>query len=276
MLQKTKKLFFCNLQNIIIPVALLLGIMVSGFYVKNISLLYILKEPAGPSYPGDEHVINADEFQSRLAKFQPDNVVAETQQEDVAPSRNITLTGIIASNQPGRSLAIVMENGAQHTYREGDKLSTPPEGFINKIGDNTIEIKENGKVFSLILVERTAMPSENQVNNTPPENAEETGRDWDDYIITSPVYQKNALVGLRILPGKQKEMFAHFGLHPGDIVVKIDEYDLTVPSNIDQARAAWQQSLTVQLVIMRNNQKSLFNLSLNDINEKLINNHAQE
>jgi len=273
-LQQAKKLSFCNLQNIITPVALLLGIMVSGFYVKNISLLYNVKEPAGQSSPGSKNLINANALQSRLAKIQPESVSAVTRQEDAAPQRNITLTGIIASDNPGRSLAIVMENGEQRTYREGDKLASPPEGVIGKIGDNTIEIKERERVYELILVERTATSSAVQVNDAPAEDTEEKG--WDDYIITSPVYQKGALVGLRIMPGKQKEMFTHFGLRPGDIVVKIDEYDLTVPSNIEQARLAWQQSPTVQLVIIRNNQKSLFNLSLNDINEKLINNHAQE
>lgn len=273
MLHKAKKLFFCNLNNLLLPVALLLGIMVSAFYIKNIYFLYRAKLPAGQPYSGSERVINADEFQSRLAKPRLADEPVDAPQE-AAPLRDITLTGIIASNTPGRSLAIVMENGEQHTYREGDMLSAPPEGIISKIGDNTVEITERGNTYNLILVDPATHSSNDQANNILPENTAKKG--WDDYIITNPVYQKGTLAGLRIMPGPRKEMFTQAGLRPGDIVIKIDEYDLTDPSTIEQARLSWQQSFTVQLVIMRNNQKSLFNLRLNDINEKLSNNHAQE
>jgi general secretion pathway protein C len=272
-LQKAKKLFSCNLKNLLFPVILLLGIMASAFYIKNIYFLYTLKESSDRSYIGKNLPLEPIDFQGRLAR-KPSTEVPVVASQDEVPLQGIILTGIIASNQPERSLAIVLEKGEQHTYRKGDTLSSVPEGMISDIGVNSIKIKGRDKHYTLILVERTDTPSVENVNNKLMPTNSEYG--WDDYIISNPVYEKGKLIGLRLMPGKQKMRFTHYGLRPGDIVVKIDDYDLTDPAQLEQARLSWQQAFAVQLVIIRNNQKTLFNLRLNNINEKLINNHAQE
>ncbi|PLR30990.1 hypothetical protein CYR55_21560 [Chimaeribacter californicus] len=247
--------------------------MASAFYIKNIYFLYSLKESSARSYSGNRFSLDPIDFQGRLAR-KPSVEVPVTASQDEVPLQDITLTGIIASNQPGRSLAIVLEKGEQHTYRKGDTLSSLPEGTISDIDVNSIKIKGRDKHYTLILVQRADTPSDENVSNTLTPINSEYG--WDDYIISNPVYEKGSLIGLRLMPGKQKTGFTLYGLRPGDIVVKIDDYDLTDPAQLEQARLSWQQSFAVQLVIIRNNQKTLFNLRLNDINEKLINNHAQE
>ncbi|WP_298440632.1 type II secretion system protein GspC [uncultured Ferrimonas sp.] len=162
----------------------------------------------------------------------------------------ILLTGLVASSQEDRGIAIIESSGNQETYGIGDKIKSTNASLHEVYADRAI-ILNQGRYETLMLdgVEYTReVSSETQRLRKAPvkdvrDNAAVSGAVAEarqamlsdpgkltDFISISPVRDREAggMKGYRLNPGKKgRQLFLEAGLKPNDLAVSINGYDLT-------------------------------------------------
>ncbi|QIZ78410.1 type II secretion system protein GspC [Ferrimonas lipolytica] len=162
----------------------------------------------------------------------------------------ILLTGLVASSQEDRGIAIIESSGSQETYGIGDRIKSTNASLHEVYADRAI-ILNQGRYETLMLdgVEYSReMTQETQRLRKAPvtdvrDDAEVSQAVADarqamlsdpgkltDFISISPVRnrEEGGMKGYRLNPGKKgRELFVDAGLKPNDLAVSINGYDLT-------------------------------------------------
>lgn len=165
-------------------------------------------------------------------------------------SLSILLTGVVASTAEQHGLAVIESQGSQDTYSPGDKIKGTSASLKEVYADRII-ITNAGRYETLMLdgleftTTNTANTQLQQARTEKPlqiDRRDETlGRDIQesrdqlladpgklaDYLAISPVQQNGELLGYRINPGKNPELFQKAGFKPNDLAKAINGYDLT-------------------------------------------------
>jgi len=185
---------------------------------------------------------------------------------------NISLTGLLASTDPGRSIAIIAQGSNQASYLIGDKIDGTPARLRAVLPDRII-IDNQGRDETLMLdaesatAPRSAMPSapsaqpagalaalRDDINSNPAELL--------DYITISPVREENVLKGYRLNPGRKPELFGRLGLQPNDLALNINGYDLREPAQAMQAMQQMKEVGQLEMTIERDGVQQSLSVSL--------------
>lgn len=207
-----------------------------------------------------------------FGKTQVEQAKAPVQTVDAPKTRlRLTLTGVVASSDPERALAIIESGGSQDTYAVGDTIEKTkaelqqvlPDRVLLKYQGNTETLMLDGETFSR---SGTPIPSS---RGSKQANLTDLRKDLlanpakiTDYVRISPVRKNNKLVGYRVNPGRERTLFKEIGLEPNDLAVSLNGYDLT---DTQQAMAIARQlaELTeMSLTVERNGQLHDVYLSL--------------
>ena len=184
---------------------------------------------------------------------------------------SINLTGIVAvSNDDKAGLAIIESQGRQVSYLVEEVVQGTRAEVAQILPDRVI-LSVNGRFETLMLdgldfSKKVSMPvlaareaqdmgpqkieqSELQINatadpdvkeaiiETREELLEEPGKLFD-YIRVSQAMNDGELIGYRLSPGKEPELFKQMGLQNNDLAVAINGYQLT---DLKQAMAAMNE-----------------------------------
>ncbi len=212
-----------------------------------------------------------------FGKPQVEQTIAPQVQTIDAPKTRLrlTLTGVVASSDPERALAIIESGGSQETYSIGDTIARTkaeleqvlPDRVLLKYQGNTETLMLDGETFS-----KTGTPISS--GRTPAKGGKQPSlsdlrKDLlanpakiTDYVRISPVRKNNKLMGYRVNPGRDRTLFKEIGLEPNDLAVSLNGYDLT---DTQQAMAIAKQlaGLTeMSLTVERNGQLHDVYLSL--------------
>ena len=196
---------------------------------------------------------------------------------------NLTLTGVVSSNDPKVGAAIVENNGKQNTYGVGDKIDGT-NATLDELYVDRVIIKNRLTRETLMLDgidfdqanqnrERQARQEEqeydipqgpNQVDMSDEdlEDASESAREmreqisqsptsFTDFIAIRPHAPNGELVGYQVSPGKQPDFFRAVGLRSGDIVTQINGLDLSDPSQSLEAINVLREAQSLQLEVLR-------------------------
>lgn len=153
----------------------------------------------------------------------------------------LTLTGLLASSDQTRAMAIIKYQNKQNSYFVGDVIAS--QAKIVRIEPTGVMIDENGKLTLLSYKDDLTASAVNHTNRSSPPIVEESPSDGQvstelkeellaspqrlfDFIAIAPVKEGDELVGYRINPGKEAEMFTQLGFMPGDIAVEINGVSL--------------------------------------------------
>lgn len=185
---------------------------------------------------------------------------------------NISLTGLLASTDPGRSIAIIAQGSNQASYLIGDKIDGTPARLRAVLPDRII-IDNQGRDETLMLdaesatAPRSTMPSapmgqqggslaalRDDINSNPAELL--------DYITISPVREENVLKGYRLNPGRKPELFGSLGLQPNDLALNINGYDLRDPAQAMQAMQQMKEVGQLEMTIERDGVQQSLSVSL--------------
>jgi general secretion pathway protein C len=168
---------------------------------------------------------------------------------------NVKLTGLVAvPNQPDAGSAIIEHRGAEATYAVGDTLDGT-RAKLHQVLEDRVLLEQNGRFETLMLdgVEFTRIAQANaglgQSDNPGDAVAVEepivlaesiasgvinpdvqARRDeilaepmkFFDYVRVSPVQRDGQLVGYRLMPGKDADIFARMGLQQNDLAIEIN------------------------------------------------------
>lgn len=199
----------------------------------------------------------------------------------------LTLSGLVASDNTETAAAVIENRGKQETYGIGDVILGTRASLEQVLIDRVI-IKQLGRLETLMLDGADYnQPAENIANkkaklnaraNTPREalnttnvvdqrfndkltqNAAQLRADISkdpgkitDYLRISPVREDSQIVGYRLSPGKNPAFFKLSGLKSGDIAVQMNGYDLRAPIEAVQALSALKTERDISLLIERKN-----------------------
>ena len=86
----------------------------------------------------------------------------------------------------------------------------------------------------------------------------------DDYLVLKPLIEKGQLEGYNINPRNASPFYSHAGLEKGDVVVKVDDVDMTKEAQAKEIVARWSKMKEADVVIRRH--AHLENIRVNVLN----------
>lgn len=193
---------------------------------------------------------------------------------------SIQLTGVVASTANQKGLAIIESSGSQETYSLGDKIKGTAASLKEVYADRII-ITNAGRYETLMLdglVYTSQSPANQQlqkaksdkavVNRVDQRKNAEVSQELaqsrsqlladpskiTDYIAISPVKQGEAVVGYRLNPGKDMNLFKQAGFKANDLAKSINGYDLTVMSQALEMMSQLPELTEVSVMVEREGQ----------------------
>jgi general secretion pathway protein C len=189
---------------------------------------------------------------------------------------NLTLSGLVASDDKSIAAAIVENQGQQNTYGIGDTI-TGTRATLEQVLMDRVIIKQSGRLETLMLdgfdynqpipkkprpevaskpprlgvvdqrnnkeLTATAKNLRNEFSNNP----EQIG----DYLRISPKLESGKVIGYILRPGKKADFFKQAGLKIGDVAVEMNGLDLIDSSQALQAMSEMKKARDISLLVNR-------------------------
>jgi len=191
---------------------------------------------------------------------------SSVRQQDMPRTRlNLTLTGVLASNQADRSIAIIINGGEESSYGIGD-LVTGTQARLQDILPDRVILDNQGQDETLMLdgeefkalgqqpaapVASSGTPELSQLRNDLVKNPGKLL----DYVNISPIMTEGKMQGYRINPGKDVAFFHRLGLQSNDLAVSINGYDLRDNGQAMQIMNQLSSMTEMNLTVERNGQQ---------------------
>ncbi|MCG8435123.1 MAG: type II secretion system protein GspC [Gammaproteobacteria bacterium] len=186
---------------------------------------------------------------------------------------NLILRGIIASDEPSESRAIVAQGNEEQTYAIGATIQSGT--LLHAVYSDRVILSRRGNLETLSLPreEEGLVNRQQPVRQTAsrPRRQSAPAIDLDDDDIVAlrdaikedptnlteiirpiPVSRNGQQIGYRVYPGRQRQRFARLGLRSGDIVTSVNGAPLTDPASGVEVFANLQIDEPITLTIERN------------------------
>lgn len=203
-------------------------------------------------------------------------VVEQQVIQDAPKTRlNLVLVGAVASSNPKLSLAVIANRGTQATYGINEEIEGTRAKLKAVLVDRVI-IDNSGRDETLMLegieykrlsVSAPAPPrTSSSVRGNNPASAEEKldeikakimkdPQQIFQYVRLSQVKRDDKVIGYRVSPGKDSELFNSVGLQSGDIATQLNGQDLTDPAAMGNIFRSISELTELNLVVERDGQQ---------------------
>lgn len=176
------------------------------------------------------------------------------------------IEGIVSSDESWLSFAVIKTPGGQTSYREGEKLNGFDDAYIESINKDAVVVNYEGTSQTLALKKPDYFKG--GVDSGPvTKSTKDAGADnlhLDDYLVLKPLIEKGQLEGYNINPRNASPFYSHSGLEKGDVVVKVDDIDMTKEAQAKEIIARWSKMKEADVVIRRH--AHLENVRVNVLN----------
>jgi len=210
--------------------------------------------------------------------------------EDVPEtSLNLSLLGVVASNDPELGLAVIESKNQQESYAIGEKIQgtnvTLDEIFADRViiknrltretlmlegldyeEANRQKAQASNEQQSLAANSRTVRPNPQEIRDARAKLASSPDS-FADFISLSPHRVENELIGYRVSPGNNATLFNSVGLKNGDIVVELNGLNLSDLQQSLEALSELQEADNLQLEIMRGSEFVSLDLDITNSTE---------
>ncbi|GDY27726.1 type II secretion system protein GspC [Agarivorans sp. Toyoura001] len=207
-------------------------------------------------------------FGEYQAKKTVKKVVTPSSTDAPKTSLKLTLSGLVASSDQSKALAIVEHKGKQQTYGIEESIKGT-QAVIKEIQTDRIILLHRGVYESLLLdpeIKRSqARANANNAKRNTRKPSDETAKvdvkevlkdpsKLTDYIRISPVRKDGALSGYRVNPGKNAALFKQVGLKANDLAVALNGYDLRDNAQAMQVMQEMAELTDITVTVERNGQ----------------------
>lgn len=191
-------------------------------------------------------------------------VSVDAQSETLPPTAlALTLTGLLASDDVTRRLAVVQYQGKQASYREGDTL--PVGGArIARIERDGVVLREPGGLKRLGWPRQATRATGGRVSAGVRAQLVQRPQAIADFLSVAPVHEDDQLRGYRINPGRKPELFKTLGFEPGDLAVAINGVDLSDSQQAQQIVLQLPQLRALTVTVERDGQRHDIAVSLDE------------
>ena len=168
---------------------------------------------------------------------------------------NAQLNGVLASTEPSKSIAIIAHNGLQNSYGIVDYIDGTQARIRQVFADRVIIARDgrdetlmlDGEEYGKPLPKVTRQGAE--LSSVRSELMSNPGK-ITDYLNISPVRVDGRMVGYRLNPGSNPEVFNQLGLVANDLAVSINGLDLRDNAQamqaMQQVAGATEMTVTVE------------------------------
>ncbi|MDH5765878.1 MAG: type II secretion system protein GspC [Gammaproteobacteria bacterium] len=196
------------------------------------------------------------------------------QQKSVTPVKqtapetklNLVLKGILSTEPMDHASAIIAKgkNGKEDIYGIGDRISST---VITEIHADHVILERSGRFETLRLPKEFSdntiiqTHQDNHQNSTDSNPGAVLGNirnkimknptSFGEYAIPVPYNENGKLKGYRLQPQGNRALFDQVGLHPNDIVIRINNVDLNEPAKGLKALRELQKAKQVNITVLR-------------------------
>ena len=187
---------------------------------------------------------------------------------DQAPvsALKLRVTGLLASTDPSRAIAIMMKGNQQVSLGIGD--NTPGgEAKIVAIFPDRLIVNYRGRNEAIPLFNDPPAAGKNSAAPPARQLAQEFREQPQNilhYLNISPVMVNDKLSGYRLNPGKDPALFRQAGLKENDLAIALNGLDLRDKEQSRQALAQLPELTEITLTVERDGQKQDIYLALRD------------
>lgn len=187
---------------------------------------------------------------------------------DQAPvsALKLRVTGLLASTDPSRAIAIMMKGNQQVSLGIGD--NTPGgEAKIVAIFPDRLIVNYRGRNEAIPLFNDPPAAGKNSAAPPARQLAQELREQPQNilhYLNISPVMVNDKLSGYRLNPGKYPALFRQAGLKENDLAIALNGLDLRDKEQSRQALAQLPELTEITLTVERDGQKQDIYLALRD------------
>lgn len=180
---------------------------------------------------------------------------------------NLQLQGVLNSNDPVFSSAIIGESNSQVLYKIGEVIAGTRGVTLRDVADLWVILDNNGKPEKLWLYGEDGQKISTISSVRPPvyrpepaENvikAEVTNAQLSDVksigdVVRFMVATENGqMIGYKVRPGRKRELFDQVGLKNDDIVVSVNGIEVNEPQKVREVYQALKTATEANLEVMR-------------------------
>ncbi|WP_130997095.1 type II secretion system protein GspC [Klebsiella variicola] len=181
-------------------------------------------------------------------------------------SLKLRLTGLLASSNPARSIAIIEKGNQQVSISSGDTIPGYDARIVAILPDRII-VNYQGRKEAILLFNDTRAPSSSPTTAaTPPlvKQLREQPQNILTYLSISPVLSGDKLQGYRLNPGKDASLFRQSGLQENDLAIALNGIDLRDQAQAQQALQHLNEQTEITLTVEREGQRHDIAFALGD------------
>ena len=181
-------------------------------------------------------------------------------------SLKLRLTGLLASSNPARSIAIIEKGNQQVSLSSGDTIPGYDARIVAILPDRII-VNYQGRKEAILLFNDTRAPSSSPTTAaTPPlvKQLREQPQNILTYLSISPVLSGDKLQGYRLNPGKDASLFRQSGLQENDLAIALNGIDLRDQAQAQQALLHLNEQTEITLTVEREGQRHDIAFALGD------------
>ncbi len=189
--------------------------------------------------------------------------VVETLVDAPDTTLNLTLTGVFATDDSNHGWAIIdAGRGDANTYFVGDTIDNTGGASLHSVYENRVLLNRAGRLETLRLPKE--LSGRASTARLPPAPVAQTGRTSLQGLITqnasqlsqvirvAPFLDQGQMVGFRINPSQNRELFESLGLQPNDVVTDINGMTLNDPSAGLQVFESLGEATQANVTVIRN------------------------
>ena len=215
-----------------------------------------------------------------VAQVKEEPVVSAVEQNAPDTSLKLLLKGIVASEDPKSTRAIIADGDKQDIYAIGDTLPAGRGVTLARVMDDKVILQNNGRYESLWLYSEenaAANAAKNRPqtrtvarNRSSSSAASKTAKSLAsgeaslaDVIKVSMVREAGRVVGYRVRPGRNKELFDSLGLKPNDVVTSVNGVNLDSSSKAMEVYKSMRSETSATFDVKRGDETLSLNIDTN-------------
>ncbi|QIT30435.1 type II secretion system protein GspC [Raoultella terrigena] len=178
----------------------------------------------------------------------------------------LRITGLLASSDAARSIAIVAKGNQQVSLGVGDSIPGNEAKIVAILNDRLI-VNYRGRNEAIPLFDDAGAAVKSAP--TPPakewiKQVRERPQNILNYLNISPIMVNEQLSGYRLNPGKDPTLFRQAGLQENDLAVALNGLDLRDRQQAQQALKQLPELSEITLTVERDGQRQDIYLALRD------------
>lgn len=236
----------------------------------------------GNTAPPPQKKIDLSSLQSKNIFGDSTGVVIEQEKVDVdingpKTKLKLELAGVLVSSDPDKSTAIIANGSEQKVYQIGEVVPGGNNVKLAKVLPDKVILDNRGKFESLWLfteddfkkpTQRTSSRSSSRSSSRASGaikkkiSKDRVPKSINEVIRFSVYREEGKMMGYRIRPGRDRELFGSLGLKANDIVTSVNGVTVDDPQQIRQNYQALKTATEANLEILRDGEVLSINISL--------------